>query len=288
MLRPATVVALAIVGLSRNAGAQGVSLPEPPARNAPMSRVTVDLASRAFDRLLPFDVPFVIVGVAPEGAVEVAVQYAVVARSGLGAEGKASTPATWRRTASTAAAETFQVLIREPLEARRSYRFRFTVRRAGVAPASGDESSSGQEIVVDGETSRNSHVSADAGLLYANVIETGALYLGTNIYFRPVNPRAPLSERGSLSRRLSITFGFTVTSIADEDNRTRSDLFAHQSLVLGAGIRVTRVIRAGGGVLLFKEADPNPLVTKTSATTTPYISFSFDVDVGSMFARLDW
>jgi hypothetical protein len=133
--------------------------------------------------------------------------------------------------------------------------------------------------VADGGTTQKSYVSADAGLLYAGDIGTAALFIGSNIYFRPVNKNAPLSQKGSFSRRFAITIGMTVSSIADENSRTRSDLFANQSLVVGAGLRVTQSIRAGAGALVFKEANPNPLITKKQAAATWYASFTFDVDV---------
>jgi hypothetical protein len=188
-------------------------------------------------------------------------------------------PETWKSERPTPAGQPFTVLLRDSLDAKRAYRFRFTVSREGPSE---------EDIVVDGETPRTVYVSADAGVLYASVIETGAVYIGSNIYFRPVNKRAPLGRNDSFLRRAALTIGFTVTSIADENHRTRSDLFGRQSLVLGGGLRLTESVRAGAGVLLFKEADSNPLITRTSAATTPYISFSFDLDVGSTFRRLGW
>jgi hypothetical protein len=49
--------------------------------------------------------------------------------------------------------------------------------------------------------------------------------------------------------------------------------------VLGAGYRLTSSLRGGGGVLVFREADPNPLITRKSAAVTWYASFSFDLNV---------
>jgi hypothetical protein len=83
----------------------------------------------------------------------------------------------------------------------------------------------------------------------------------------------------------ALTVGVTISSVADENNRTRSDLFWHQSVVLGGGYRLTSSVRAGGGVLLFRESDPNPLVSRKSAAVTWYTSFSFDLDLLKGFAR---
>jgi hypothetical protein len=68
---------------------------------------------------------------------------------------------------------------------------------------------------------------------------------------------------------------------ATPDNQETSN-----SLLLGAGFRVTPSIRIGGGVLVFKESDPNPLIEQTSVSTTPYVSFAADVDVARLFKSL--
>lgn len=133
--------------------------------------------------------------------------------------------------------------------------------------------------VADGATTQNNYISADGGLLYAGDIGQAAVFVGTNIYLRPVNKDAPLSQKGTLSRRFAFTVGLTGSSVADENNRTRSDLFGNSGLVLGAGLRVTQSIRVGAGALVFKESDPNPLVTRKSVATTWYTSFSFDINV---------
>ena len=75
-----------------------------------------------------------------------------------------------------------------------------------------------------------------------------------------------------------------MSSVSDENNLTRSDLFWNQSLVLGAGFRITSSLRGGGGAIVFREANPNPLITKRSAAITWYASFSFDLNVLKGFA----
>ncbi len=139
--------------------------------------------------------------------------------------------------------------------------------------------------IAEGRTSQKNYVSLDAGVLYAGDIGIGALYVGSNIYFRPVNKDAPLSAVSSVGRRLAVTVGLTISSVADDEKGTRSDLFWNQSLVLGAGYRITSSVRGGGGALVFRESDPNPLVTRKSAAVTWYASFSFDLDVMRGFVR---
>ncbi len=149
-----------------------------------------------------------------------------------------------------------------------------------------DERFAEATTVAGGETAQNNYVSADAGFLYAGDIGTAALYIGTNIYFRPVNKDAPLSQVSSFGRRFAVTIGITVSSVADENNRTRTDLFANQSMVIGGGYRLTQSIRGGAGAIVFRESNPNPLITRKSAAATWYVSFSFDLDVARGFAGL--
>ena len=212
----------------------------------------MDLASGAFDRVLPFDVPFFMTGRAPEGTLSLEVQYAVLPASGDTSQLRwtPSEPARWNPDGPTRADEAFLVFVRTPLEAGRHYRVRFVFRNERSADA--------DDQTADGRTAQKNYVSADAGLLYAGDIGIGALYVGSNIYFRPVNKDAPLSEVSSIGRRLALTVGLTLSSVADENNRTRSDLFWNQSLVLGAGYRFTSSVRGGGGALVFRESDPNP------------------------------
>lgn len=130
-------------------------------------------------------------------------------------------------------------------------------------------------------TQSNNYISADTGVVCAPVLSDCTTYAGTNIYFRPINKAAPLSQFGNffqtLDRRLSLTIGLTVQGIGDD--KTRDDLFGSQSLVLGLGARLTNSVRLTTGALVFKELDPNPLVDDPTLTTTYFFSLSFDVDV---------
>jgi hypothetical protein len=134
------------------------------------------------------------------------------------------------------------------------------------------------------QTQSNNYISADMGVACAPELTSCSPYAGTNIYFRPVNKAAALSQFGSffsresLSRRVSVTLGLTVNGIGD-DGKTREDLFGNQSLVVGLGARLTNSVRMTAGSLVFKKLSPNPLSTDQKLTTTYFLSFSFDVDV---------
>jgi len=162
-----------------------------------------------------------------------------------------------------------------PLAGGRQYRFRFAFH---------DDRLTDTLVVADGRTQRKNYVSVDAGVLFAGDIGIGGVYVGSNIYFRPVNKDAPLHSFDAIVRRLAVTIGLTISSIADDTHHTRSDLFWNQSLVLGAGYRITSSVRGGAGALVFREADPNPLITRTSTATTWYVSFSLDLDLLKGFA----
>jgi len=276
-VRVPVFVLLVLAGTRRHAFAAQSAVLAPPAQTSPIPRVTVDLAARAFDRILPFDVPFFIAGLAPEGTRSLEVQYAVVPKSGDASNlsWAPAEPARWQPDSPSAADQPFLVLMRAPLEAGRLYRVRFVIH---------SDRSADRTITAEGRTEQKNYVSVDAGVLYAGDIGIGALYVGSNIYFRPVNKKAPLTAFSSLGRRLALTVGLTVSSVADENNRTRSDLFWNQSLVLGGGLRLASSVRAGAGALVFRQADPNPLITTKSAAVTWYVSFSFDLDLLKGFA----
>jgi len=140
------------------------------------------------------------------------------------------------------------------------------------------------------DTFQNYYVSADAGLVAAPALDAVVSYIGVNLYLRPVNKNAPLRQLGSFrktfSRRFAFTLGLTVQSIADDDNGsgpTRQDLFNSQSMLIGAGLRITDMIRLGAGALVFKKDDPSPLITKFDTAVSYYFTVSFDLNVARAF-----
>ena len=140
-------------------------------------------------------------------------------------------------------------------------------------------------------TNQKNYISLDAGLTWAPELEEVVPYMGTNIYFRPVNRNAPLRTLGNFrqtfSRRFSLTLGLTLSSIADNNTAggTQDDLFGNQSLMLGGGLRVTDSMRVGAGAIIFKQDDPSPLINEQKLNTSYYLAFSFDIDVVSLFSK---
>jgi len=134
------------------------------------------------------------------------------------------------------------------------------------------------------------YISADLGLAYAPVIDEIFPYVGTNIYFRPVNKAAPLSSLGSFgqtfTRRASAMIGITFGNSEITETNRRAPLFNSQYLLLGGGFRMTDAIRLASGILVMKASDPNPLVTdRQNIEATWFISFSFDWDVRGTFTK---
>jgi len=142
----------------------------------------------------------------------------------------------------------------------------------------------------DAKTARMSHISMDAGLVYGWDLDETTTYLGANIYTRPINTDvslAALKAEGMLDwrHRFSFTLGATISSI--EKPGQRKGIVGSSALVVGAGWRLTDVMRLSAGVLLFKEENPNPLVTNdTSLAASPYVGFSFDIDVAKKFGQV--
>ena len=130
-------------------------------------------------------------------------------------------------------------------------------------------------------TNANIYVGLDLGLFYAPDLSRAAAYFGANIYFRPMNKRASLRQCGGVGRRLSVTVGVSFTDLKIDEGETSIEplLGSRSNLMLGVGYRLAQSLRIGGGLLLFLKNDPNPLVTDRSLATTPYVAFSFDVDL---------
>ena len=145
--------------------------------------------------------------------------------------------------------------------------------------------------VLGADLSRSAYVSLDAGVAYPWRLANMVFFAGANIYFRPINKAAPLRYKGTFLHRFALTVGIT-TTVRDESRRaedlrnTPDNDETSNSLLLGGGLRVTPSMRLGGGVLVFRETDPNPLINQKSVTVTPYVSFTADVDVAQIFRAI--
>ncbi len=133
------------------------------------------------------------------------------------------------------------------------------------------------------ETRAGFYLSADVGLGYAPDLDDVFTYVGTNIYFRPVNKKAPL--RGSFRKRFSIMLGFTVDEPTKENAQVKGVLM-NRSLLLAGGIRISDHFRISIGTVVFEEAKPDPLISDEELVWSPFISASVDWNLRSLFGRI--
>jgi hypothetical protein len=142
----------------------------------------------------------------------------------------------------------------------------------------------GTSTVQTHETRQKNYLSADAGVMWAPGLDRVVPYLGTNIYFRPVNKDAPLGSGKNLGdeflRRFAVVIGLTARGV-DDVSVGRENLFGTQAGILGVGVRLAQHIRFGGGAVLFITKDPDPFKATKSMAWSYYGSVSFDADVAN-------
>ena len=136
-------------------------------------------------------------------------------------------------------------------------------------------------------TRSNSYVSADLGIAVLPGINKLTPYIGTNIYFRPINFDAPLTWSGPdfLAKRFSLVIGVSVTSVARTN--VRADLLSSNfNIVTGMGFRIVDWIHLGVGGLWYNKLADNPLNTNQEITGTPYVSLTFDLRIKTALNNL--
>jgi hypothetical protein len=147
----------------------------------------------------------------------------------------------------------------------------------------------------DWETRARQYISADIGLARADPIDSTFFYFGTNIYVGPVNKRAPLPwSDQSFRKRFAFTFGIPLNAFDETQittqftnaSQTLEGVIGNRPLLIGAGWRLTDLIRATGGIVMFKVKDANPLVDQRATTHfTWYFGLSADWDLKGMFTQ---
>lgn len=143
------------------------------------------------------------------------------------------------------------------------------------------------------ETRANWYLGMDLGFAWSDEIEDFFPYVGTNIYFRPVNKKAHLrwadfrqgQMKSELAKRLSLTLGITLRSLEKDKQfqgiRLEDDLglIADRPLVVSAGLRLSDFFRLSVGALVFKDRDPDPLIDESKLAWSPLVSLSIDWNV---------
>jgi hypothetical protein len=131
------------------------------------------------------------------------------------------------------------------------------------------------------DTRKSWYLSMDTGIAIAPGLNEIFPYVGTNIYFRPVNKEAPPTVFLS---RFSMLFGFTWTSNLNKPGETQALYGDNANIVIGAGLRATDVLRLTAGALVLKGVNPNPLIDRTRLEVTPFFSISADIDVAGILS----
>ena len=125
------------------------------------------------------------------------------------------------------------------------------------------------------------YLSADVGAGLAWDVEETFTYAGMNVYFRPVNKKAPLS--GGILKRFSITYGITNENLEQEGKL--KGVIGTSSLLVAGGFRINQSVRLALGGLVFREESPDPLRTDQRLTWTPFVSVSVDLNLRGMFTN---
>ncbi len=141
------------------------------------------------------------------------------------------------------------------------------------------------------EVRANWYLALDLGIAWAEDVEDFFTYVGTNIYFRPVNKKAHLrwsdfrkgQFRSELFKRLSVTIGISIDDLS-RDNQflppsqetLTQGLIGNKPLIFAAGLRLSDFMRLSVGALVFKDQDPNPLIDETKLAWSPLVSISID------------
>lgn len=103
-------------------------------------------------------------------------------------------------------------------------------------------------------------------------------FLGTNIYFRPVDKtlrEKSLPDR-DWRRLLSLQIGLTYGNF---ESTEFSNLFSDFSILVGPSLKLNRTFRLTSGTVLYKTTDKNPLKSATKVAASFYFAFSFDIDI---------
>jgi hypothetical protein len=141
--------------------------------------------------------------------------------------------------------------------------------------------------VVDVVSEKTPYISAEAGISYLPAFSGVAHYSGANIYFVPIDKRAPLkSFRGSnrLLKSLCIQIGVS-NFFGDRPLNTRSLLGKSSStdLTLGLGYRINRIIKLNAGLLPYKTNNKNPQLDQYDLKAAAFFSIGLDVNLLKAF-----
>lgn len=152
-------------------------------------------------------------------------------------------------------------------------------------------------IIIEGNTvsdlltSAQLYTGADIGVLLTNLSGTpdswrALPYLGLNLYFLPVNKRAPLtmllkeySPGVALLKVTSVHFGITIPKINSPQYQGIYEFENARGIFCGVGIRPWRSIRLSTGKMFVNRSVANSLNNTFNISARNYFSVSIDWEV---------
>lgn len=110
--------------------------------------------------------------------------------------------------------------------------------------------------------------------------------LGTYYQLRAVDPDLPMaSYKFYALQKFSLFFGLTINSMAD--GYIREDLFSTSNLLTGIGYQPLSGIRLTGGAMIFRQIDPNRLISnRKSIATTSYFGITLDLKLKDLLGGI--
>jgi hypothetical protein len=143
--------------------------------------------------------------------------------------------------------------------------------------------------VTPGASFRN-HIDADVGALHSfNAGYTG-LVTNVHLYAYPLNKNEDLSDRPAieqLGKRFSVFLGLAVQELNSDADVDK--FLPLGNPVVGVGLRGfpgIEALRVNTGIMLFKQDDANPLVTKERLKYDPFVSVTADIEFKTLLGPL--
>lgn len=129
------------------------------------------------------------------------------------------------------------------------------------------------------------YVTAETGFAHAWELDDSFVYGGANLYFAPLNKKAPLSG-WRWHQRVHATLGLPENTI-DSTDPVREGIVLDRAMLLGLGVRLTDYLTLTTGAVVFDEKDPDPLIDDTRGLkASPFVSLALDIDVVPAFSNI--
>ncbi|MBC7874238.1 MAG: hypothetical protein H7Y01_09595 [Ferruginibacter sp.] len=142
--------------------------------------------------------------------------------------------------------------------------------------------------VVDVVSDKTPYISAEAGIAYVQTFQSVAHYRGANIYFAPIEKRAPLKNFKGINRVWkSLSFQIGVANFFGDRAVNTYSLLGKSAktadLNLALGWRLNRIIKINAGIIPYKTNNFNSINDKTKTRAAGYVSIGIDVNLLKAF-----